>query len=85
MYSRLIKPFCTSSSDPNRRIEFVGDSDTAGWCADGKPRQNYDTAHKYEDARKTWAAQLAESLRAEVMVEAISGWGVGAGAVVLHL
>jgi hypothetical protein len=29
-----------------RRLEFVGDSDTAGWCADGTPSNGYDTAHK---------------------------------------
>jgi hypothetical protein len=46
-----------------RRLEFIGDSDTAGWCADGSPSGAYDTAHKYENAHETWAAQLAGTLK----------------------
>jgi hypothetical protein len=64
----------------SRRIEFIGDSDTAGWCCDGEFSKGYDTAHKYENAHDTWAGQLAYALKADMMVEAISGWGVGAGA-----
>jgi hypothetical protein len=62
-----------------RRIEFIGDSDTAGWCCDGEKSKGRDTAHKYENAHETWAGQLAHALKADMMVEAISGWGVGAG------
>ena len=70
----------TPPARPARRLEFIGDSDTAGWCADGTPKQGTDTAHKFQNAHDTWAAQLAAALNAEMFVEAISGWGVGAGA-----
>ena len=70
----------TPPARPSRRLEFIGDSDTAGWCADGHPKGNTDTAHKFQNAHDTWAAQLAGALDAEMFVEAISGWGVGAGA-----
>jgi hypothetical protein len=70
-----------------RRLEFIGDSDTAGWCADGSPYSGFltperkENAHvRKENAHETWAAQLAEQLKSEMLVEAISGWGVGAGA-----
>ena len=63
------------------KIWFIGDSDTAGWCADGKAKPDtYWTAHKYENAHETWAAQLAAAVNAEMMVTAISGYGIGAGA-----
>lgn len=61
-----------------RRLEFIGDSDTAGWCADGKPGGS-DRPNRVEDAYVTWARQLAHKLQVvdgEVMVEAISGYGV---------
>ena len=58
-----------------RRIEFIGDSDTAGWCADGSPSTG-DNADKYEDAYQTWAQQIARNVSADVMVEAVSGYGV---------
>ena len=59
-----------------RRLEFIGDSDTAGWCADGKPYQSGGT-EKYENAAETWAAQLAKGVgAAETSTVAVSGWGV---------
>lgn len=58
-----------------RRLEFIGDSDTAGWCADGSASTG-DKETKFEDGYVTWAQQLARSLGAEPMVEAVSGWGV---------
>jgi len=58
-----------------RRLEFIGDSDTAGWCADGSPSSN-DKPDKVEDASQTWAQQIARNVSADVMVEAISGYGV---------
>ena len=66
----------TLSPPPPRRLEFIGDSDTAGWCADGKPFHQ-GKANAVENAYETWAMQLARTLNAsEVMVEAISGYGV---------
>jgi lysophospholipase L1-like esterase len=61
---------------PKRRFEFIGDSDTAGWCADGSPSTG-DAPDKFEDSYQTWASQLATHFEAEMMVEAVSGWGVG--------
>lgn len=58
-----------------RRLEFIGDSDTAGWCADGSPKGG-DDATKYQDAWDTWAQHIARNVSADVMVEAISGYGV---------
>ena len=60
----------------NRRLEFIGDSDTAGYCVDGFPNGN-DNQNKVQDSTKTWAWQLANGLNvSDVQVEAISGWGV---------
>eukprot|EP00756_Hemistasia_phaeocysticola_P046238 Hpha_TRINITY_DN20012_c0_g1::TRINITY_DN20012_c0_g1_i1::g.147825::m.147825 len=60
---------------PERKLEFIGDSDTAGFCTDGKPGGG-DSDNKFEDSTETWAAQLAAALGAQTMVEAVSGWGV---------
>jgi hypothetical protein len=68
-----------SRSSRTRRLQFIGDSDTAGWCADGEPSTG-DAANKYEDSYQTWAAQLARAFDAELHVQAVSGWGVGSGA-----
>jgi hypothetical protein len=59
-----------------RRLEFIGDSDTAGWCADGSPKGHKDKPNKFQDAYQTWAMQIARNVSAEFMVEAISGYGV---------
>ena len=60
----------------NRRLEFIGDSDTAGYCVDGSPNGN-DNQNKVQDSTETWAWQLASGLNvSDVQVEAISGWGV---------
>ena len=58
-----------------RRLEFIGDSDTAGWCADGSPKTGDDKL-KESDAYLTWAMQIARNVSADVMVEAYSGYGV---------
>jgi hypothetical protein len=58
-----------------RRLEFIGDSDTAGWCADGHPGGG-DKPDTVQDGFETWAMQLARNCSAEVMVEAVSGYGV---------
>jgi len=59
-----------------RRLEFIGDSDTVGYsaeniwgCEDPDSENNY----------KTWGAQIARALDADYIAEAISGYGVGAG------
>ena len=58
-----------------RRLEFIGDSDTAGWCADGSSKGG-DNADKYQDGYQTWAMQIARNVSADFMVEAVSGYGV---------
>jgi len=56
-----------------RRLEFIGDSDTAGWCADGSWYKN---GWKHENSAETYAAKIARELDADIMSEAISGYGV---------
>jgi hypothetical protein len=58
-----------------RKFEFIGDSDTAGWCADGVPH-GHNVPSIVEDGYWSWAQQLSRELGAESMVEAISGYGV---------
>lgn len=58
-----------------RKLEFIGDSDTAGWCADGSASTG-DSANKFQNSHETWAAQLSDALDAEMQVQAISGIGV---------
>ena len=60
---------------PSRRLEFVGDSDTAGYCVDGTDGGSSEETAT-EDSRQTWAAQLSARLGAEMTAEAISGYGV---------
>jgi len=59
-----------------RRLEFIGDSDTTGWCVNGSWIKGQLRPLPYEDASLTWAAQTARTLGADMMVEAIAGWGV---------
>jgi len=58
-----------------RRLEFIGDSDTAGYCADGLPSGGA-PERKVDDTYNTWAAQLARRLNADFVALAISGYGV---------
>lgn len=58
-----------------RRLEFIGDGDTAGWCADGSNTTEGAYEH-YENTYHTWATRIAKSVDAEMVVEAISGIGV---------
>jgi len=58
-----------------RRIEFIGDSDTSGYCANGTPDGN-DSFNDSEDGFVTWAQQIARNVSAETTVEAINGYGV---------
>ena len=67
--------FGAAPPEATRRLEFIGDSDTAGWCADGSPSTN-DKADKYQDGYQTWAMQIARNVSADMMVEAVSGYGV---------
>eukprot|EP00929_Paragymnodinium_shiwhaense_P104594 TRINITY_DN69167_c0_g1_i1.p1 TRINITY_DN69167_c0_g1~~TRINITY_DN69167_c0_g1_i1.p1 ORF type:complete len:402 (-),score=26.71 TRINITY_DN69167_c0_g1_i1:243-1448(-) len=61
----------------SRRLQFIGDSDTAGWCADGSPLWPVKTdPNDVEDHRQTWAAQMAEAFDAEHQVQAVSGIGI---------
>ena len=68
--------FLSPPKPKERRLEFIGDSDTAGFCIDGKVNSKTDNDDLYEDSSLTWAAQLARALNASMNVEAVSGWGV---------
>lgn len=67
--------FGAAPASATRRLEFIGDSDTAGWCADGSSSGG-DNADKYQDGYQTWAMQIARNVSADFMVEAVSGFGV---------
>ena len=58
-----------------RRLEFIGDSDTVGYCAADHGNDD-STERRSENSYVTWHAQLARSLDAEEQVQAISGIGV---------
>lgn len=69
-----------SMAAPKRRFDFVGDSNTAGWCADGLVNGTDDPL-LYQNAYVTWAPQLAQVFDADVVsLEAITGAGVEGGA-----
>lgn len=61
-----------------RKIQFIGDSDTAGYCAAGYPFKPWENLNirAYADHSITWAAKLANLVNAEYQVQAISGIGV---------
>jgi lysophospholipase L1-like esterase len=61
-----------------RRIEFIGDSITAGYGNEGKD-QNEKWCPATEDGSKTYATMTAEALSADCSVIAVSGWGITRG------
>lgn len=64
---------------PTLLFDFVGDSNTAGWCADGAVNGE-DEPTLTQNAYVTWAPQLAREFDAEVLsMEAITGAGVMKG------
>lgn len=65
-----------ASSPKRRRLEFIGDSDTAGFCADGDPSEVDPRMRTTENTFSTWAVQLAQHFDADPMIEAISGYTV---------
>ena len=65
-----------TSSSRKRRLEFIGDSDTAGFCADGDPDEVDPRMRTTENTFSTWAVQLAQYFDADPMIEAISGYTV---------
>lgn len=64
-----------------RRLEFIGDSDTAGWCADGLYNWtgNLTDEGHVENTHETWASQISRAFGADMVQQAISGIGVTAG------
>lgn len=61
--------------DPDRRIEFVGDSITAGYGSEGEsPTCIFSAAT--ENAELTYAAQTAKELNAAYTIVAVSGVGI---------
>jgi lysophospholipase L1-like esterase len=62
-------------SAPDRRIEFVGDSITAGYGSEGKsPTCSFSAAT--ENVELTYAAMAAEELEAGYTIVAVSGVGI---------
>jgi hypothetical protein len=65
---------------PERRIEFIGASDTAGYCVDGTPNTSTTDAElkgwEYENCDSTSAANLGRAFGAEINVQGISGSGL---------
>jgi len=69
--------FLPAAAAPPRRLLFLGDSDTAGYCAAGSPATSpLNTLRYTENTQDGWAVQLAALLGAEPVVEAVSGVGV---------
>ena len=64
-----------SSSSRSRRIEFIGDSDSAGYCSDGEPNGE-SVLRLTENTFDTLAVQISQYFDAEPMIEAISGIGI---------
>eukprot|EP00747_Dinoflagellata_sp_TGD_P020236 gnl/TRDRNA2_/TRDRNA2_127689_c0_seq2.p1 gnl/TRDRNA2_/TRDRNA2_127689_c0~~gnl/TRDRNA2_/TRDRNA2_127689_c0_seq2.p1 ORF type:complete len:300 (+),score=16.59 gnl/TRDRNA2_/TRDRNA2_127689_c0_seq2:3-902(+) len=68
-------------SAPLRRstfVQFVGASDTAGYCVDGTPSLGTPalTGWKYENCDAAYSGQLGYRLGAEISVQAIAGIGI---------
>jgi len=61
-----------------RRLEFIGDSDTAGYCADGSSSGG-DKEKKTENTYETWASKIALAFDADFVEQAVSGFGVRSG------
>lgn len=66
---------------PERRVEFVGDSDIAAFGSEGRPTlasglNFFGLALNYQNVRSSWAYALAGMLGAEASIVAWSGVGV---------
>eukprot|EP00948_MAST-09A_sp_MAST-9A-sp1_P000501 g501.t1 len=63
-----------------RRIEFIGASDTAGYCVDGTPKQSSITSvlsgWKFDNCAKANPGNLGDLFDADISVEAIAGIGL---------
>ena len=65
-----------TQQNKKRKLEFIGDSDTAGYCADGKPDDLDPRMRATENTFATWAVQVAQYFDADLMIEAVSGYTV---------
>jgi len=70
--------FMAAPAPRQRRLEFIGDSDTAGFCADGS-KSGDDTEKNTQNTYKTWASKIALSFEADFVEQAVSGFGVRSG------
>jgi lysophospholipase L1-like esterase len=61
-----------------RRLEFIGDSDTVGYCADQTPGWIFPdmSISKYENAYEAWSRRVAHAFGADLVNLGISGYGV---------
>lgn len=68
----------TPQSAPKRKLEFFGDSDTAGYCTDGKASDPVDTDYQnlvHANCDDCYPGILGRLLDASISVEAWSGKG----------
>lgn len=70
--------FATPSKYANRRIEFLGDSITAGYCNNqwNSSKQNTTTSYANQSYVKTWDYLIAQNLKAQFHTIAWSGMGL---------
>eukprot|EP00494_Astrolonche_serrata_P028307 UN28573 len=69
----------SSDQTKRRRIEFIGASDTAGFCVDGTPDTSVVATiegWKYDNCANTSASYLGKWLNADLSMEAIPGIGL---------
>lgn len=72
--------FAAAPTLPARRLEFLGDSITAGDCNLCKPNPvNATPSWDNEDQRRAWPTLICQSLGAQCHVEAMSGYGLTIG------
>mmetsp|Transcript_21172 Transcript_21172/g.35674 ORF Transcript_21172/g.35674 Transcript_21172/m.35674 type:complete len:414 (-) Transcript_21172:82-1323(-) len=71
----------TPSESKRRRIEFIGASDTQGYCVDGSPDMDdtfevYLGGYKFDNCELAYPGLLASQFDADYHIEAIAGIGL---------
>jgi len=84
VFKGLLVPSDTQLIQPpalqKRHLRFIGDSDTAGYCADGRStgifHQMFSSEITVENNLETWSALIAHRFGARYSSQAVSGIGV---------
>ena len=79
-----VETVSTILNDPpkqaDHKIQFLGASDTAGYCVDGTPKTNFLEegllGWKYEDCNSGYVSLVGQAFEADIEVFAISGIGL---------